>query len=396
MDFSAEAKAKDLVIEKYRYVFVVVITVFAFWLRLVFRDVESMDCRIFFEPWFDHLSATPGLTALSESFSNYSPLYLYFLKFATLLPFSKLFSIKFFPIIFDFLLAIYASKIIGLFRPYSRNLRAWSYGVMLFIPTVLINSSFWGQCDSMPAALVVAAVYYLLKRSELLAFLALGIALSFKLQAVFILPVFVICYFRRRFSLLYFLIVPAVYFVSVLPAYFAGRPLGELLAFYSSLIGFYKELTLNAPTIYQLFYGDFETYNRFGVILGLSVAFLIVSWTVLTVKELTDELILKVSLLFLILLPYILPQMHDRYFYLADVTSVIAVFALNSRKYLYISATMILVSFLSYGLFLFDRQPIVPFPWMALIMLAMICVLVGDIFIDRPDETGHGLRSEIT
>jgi len=110
---------------------------------------------------------------------------------------------------------------------------------------------------------------------------------------------------------------------------------------------------------------------------------------VLVLKDLTDEIFVKLCLLCVILIPYVLPQMHDRYFFLADVVSVIAVFAVRSRKYLYVSAAMILVSFMSYWWFLFGRDPLIPYPWMTLGMLAMLCVLVDDIFIRPMNERGE-------
>ena len=52
-------------------------------LRFSLFDFTSMDYQIFLRPWYEFIVSYGGLGALGYDFSNYSPLYLYFLTLAT-------------------------------------------------------------------------------------------------------------------------------------------------------------------------------------------------------------------------------------------------------------------------------------------------------------------------
>ena len=63
-------------------------------LRLSLFGFESGDHRIFLSSWYDSIVSNGGFSAFEYDFSNYSPLYLYFLALATYLPLPKLYAIK--------------------------------------------------------------------------------------------------------------------------------------------------------------------------------------------------------------------------------------------------------------------------------------------------------------
>ena len=66
------------------------------------------------------------------------------------------------------------------------------FAAVLFAPTVVVNSAAWGQCDSIYAAFCLGSLYFLLRQKPWWACVFFGIALSFKLQAIFFLPVLII------------------------------------------------------------------------------------------------------------------------------------------------------------------------------------------------------------
>jgi Gpi18-like mannosyltransferase len=63
---------------------------------------------------------------------------------------------------------------------------------VLFTPTVILNSSFWGQADAIHTTFLLACLYFLVTRREIPAFIAFGVAVAFKLQAIFLAPLLLI------------------------------------------------------------------------------------------------------------------------------------------------------------------------------------------------------------
>ena len=137
----------------------------AFAIRLMLRGYISGDAVTGFLPWYEYIKSQGGFPALGHSFSGYSPLYLYMLTLSELLNsmlnISELTVIKLIPIAFDFFGAFWFAKIVRLRYPRAvvGYLAALAY---LFLPTVFINSSMWGQIDGIFTALLLPAIYFLL------------------------------------------------------------------------------------------------------------------------------------------------------------------------------------------------------------------------------------------
>jgi Gpi18-like mannosyltransferase len=190
-------------------------------LRLGLFDFESADYREFLSPWYDFIVGHGGFSALQYDFSNYSPLYLYFLTLATHLPLPKLYAIKLVSISFDFLLAFFVLLIVRL-RHENRIIWLSSFFAALFAPTVFVNSALWGQADATYTSMLVASIYFAIRRRPNLSLFFFSVALSFKLQAIFLFPLFIVLCLKRRLPIYSFLIIPATYEASILPAWLAG------------------------------------------------------------------------------------------------------------------------------------------------------------------------------
>jgi Gpi18-like mannosyltransferase len=110
------------------------------------------------------------------------------------------------------------------------------FTVVLYAPTVQVNSSWRGQCDSIYAA-CLGSLYFLLRNKPWWAAIFFGLALSFKLQAIFLLPVLIIMLVLNRrlmgkkHPLLALLAVPATFAVMLVPAALAGRDWGGLMVY---------------------------------------------------------------------------------------------------------------------------------------------------------------------
>jgi Gpi18-like mannosyltransferase len=100
--------------------------------------------------------------------------------------------------------------------------------------------------------------------------------------------------------------------------------------------------------------------SNLGTIVGLVVAILIVGdwiWFNAWAKsDLNQSMILLMSLVSVALVPFVLPKMHDRYFYPADIFSLLAAFYMPGLWFLPILYQII--SSLAYIVFLFNAPPL--------------------------------------
>jgi Gpi18-like mannosyltransferase len=187
-------------------------------LRAALFGFKSDDYTFFTQLWYEFIQTRGGFPALKFPFANYAPPYLYLLAFASYFPIRSLYAIKLISVVFDFLLAVFAMLIVKL-KDERRAIRASAFFAVLFVPTVVINSSLWGQCDAIYTTFLLGSIYFVIKRNPLLALTFFSIAFSFKAQAVLLFPLFFILFLKKQISYKYFLIVPVIYFLLILPAH---------------------------------------------------------------------------------------------------------------------------------------------------------------------------------
>lgn len=131
-------------------------------------------------------------------------------------------------------------------------------------------------------------------------------------------------------------------------------------------------MTYNAPTIYQWFTGTALAQNKWvGIGLAALAVALVGGLLLWRQPTLTTTLGLQLGLVCVLAIPFFLPEMHERYFYLADVLAIIYAFYIPRAFPLPIG--MQIVSLLSYAPYLFRRTP-VGLSFMALLVLALLVV----------------------
>jgi Gpi18-like mannosyltransferase len=307
-----------------RFLLFTISTVLAVWIRFTFRGFVSDDYSIFLEPWYLTLRAQ-GFAAFHNGFSNYTPLYLYLLYFISnslryLLP---LYAIKFLSIAGDFVCAWLVQQIIVV-RYGANSLLSWiGYAAVLLLPTVILNGSAWAQSDSIFTAAILLSFLFILRHRWTLAFIAYGIALSLKLQSIFFLPFLVLLGLRGFYSWKYWIWIPLPYLIFMIPSWIAGRPLTELLTIYFSQVDMYQLLTLNAPNLYAWISPNaYALWYPLGLCVGgmAALAYLLIGWK--SKIPLTPPLLLQAAFLSLLLVPFVLPKMHERYFFPAEIFSI--------------------------------------------------------------------------
>lgn len=157
-------------------IFFVIITALAMYARISMIEFISGDFDSFLEPWFYELQKNGGLSALKLDIGNYNLPYITILALLTYLPTDPIISIKMVSIVCDFLCALAVMKIVYIVFKENKNkdfLALIVYGVVLFLPTVLLNSACWGQADSIYVAFIMLSIAALLEEKYLKAFILL-------------------------------------------------------------------------------------------------------------------------------------------------------------------------------------------------------------------------------
>lgn len=310
---------------------------------------EPGDYTFFLKPWVEFIRSHGYWQAFRFEFANYSPAYLYFLLGIAKLGGEPLIPIKLVSICFEYVAAWFIGGIA--YQKYKEDWVRWcALAVVPLLPTVLINSSYWGQCDSVYASFLVGSIYFVLRKRSFLSILFLGISFSFKLQAILLFPFYFVLLLRNRVKWYYFLLVPAVYLISLLPAYCAGRPLTELLSVFISQSEYYDSLSLQFPNLYMWISDDhYETVKWIGIL--LTCLFALLTGGLLAKKyraQLTNDYLVRLALLSAVIFPFLLPGMHERYMYVGDLLAV-AYIMYFPRKF-YNALGIPLISLFSYAL----------------------------------------------
>jgi Gpi18-like mannosyltransferase len=371
-----ETKKPPILRLKRDHIGLIVVILLALLVRKSMIAAENPDFRMFLVPWYRFIIEHGGFAALRFSFSNYTPPYLYLLALS-----ARLFGgqgdlhlpIKVIPILFDLINALLVYRLVRV--KYSTGpLPLYGVVVFLFAPTVLFNSAYWGQADALYTTGLLACTLFLVKGKELPAFLFYGLALAVKLQAIFFAPFLVVMWLYRKVFWKSFLVIPAVYLIAILPAWLAGRALLDLLLIYFKQTQTNNQLTMNAPTLYAWFPNSlYDVVLPVGLLFAAAAIGGLVYFLSRQRIDIQEEQIIALAFLSLLLTPFLLPKMHERYFYPADVLAII--FAFYYPRFFYVPVIMVLVSFFSYFPFLF-RQPVIDMPTLAFVLLALIVHLL--------------------
>ena len=369
-----EKKCINFFKEHYLLLGFFIITLLAIFLRISELNFKSDDYIAFLSPWFDYLKNNGGLHSLATYSGDYNAPYVTIIALLTYLPFNKLYLIKIVSIFFDFTLAFASAYLVYYLVP--KNKKEYSlltYSLILFSPIVFLNSALWGQCDSGYATFIVLALLYLFKEKYVKSFIFLGIAFSLKLQFIFIIPVFIILYIsKQKFSILHFLIIPIVNFILCLPAIIFGRPIKDvLLVYFNQTKTYSKYLSLNIPNIYTIVQGTPDIFYRVGFIFTIFICVLMLGYVIYKKVKWDPEKIINTSIWFIVIVTFLLPGMHDRYLYVAEILAIISLIVY--KKNLLITASLIINALIVYSGYLFKVEPF-KLPYVTIVYLIVIII----------------------
>jgi Gpi18-like mannosyltransferase/putative flippase GtrA len=357
--------------------------------RAPFLSYESGDYVRYVSPWYDTLRSS-GVHAFGRPFSDYAPTYLYLLWGATAIPASKLLAIKGLSIAFDFAMAIACVRLARTGGA-SARLTPFVFLAVLLSPTVILNSSAWGQCDAIYTAALIAGLACFASGRQGWGALAFGVSIAVKAQAVFVLPVLLVLSLRRQTPWRSWLLLPLPYLLSIVLPVLEGRSVVHMLTIYQDQGEKYRQLTLSAPSLYA-WLDVRQGFGEPGIVLGgaviLAAAVAAARWARLS----RPADLVALSAFFLVLVPFVLPRMHERYFYPADVLTI--VYALQRPSRAPVAVLVGGASLACYFPFLFGFE-ILPVAAAAGMMAGALVILAADVFAFDFVRYGPRLREAL-
>ncbi len=361
------------------------LTVLALGLRVWCLPHVTLDYENFLSTWIQFFRDNGGVFALKYSVGNYNVPYLYFLSLFSYSDMYGLYQIKLLSIFFDVILAWAGMKLVSVFTQ-DIGKRIFAFFGILFLPTVVLNGAYWGQCDSIYTAFAVLALWLALRDKPVISMICFAVSFGFKLQAIFLLPVIAVLWYQGKFSLWHALIFPAAYLVLVLPAVLLGRPFLDTLTLYLSQTGSVGSgLNYNSPSMFAFFLhdGNVKFWSIFGIAAAAVFLAAVLMWLYKKRGSVNDEVVFTAALLFAVAIPYLLPHMHDRYFFGADVLSLL--FAAAFPKLFFVPILCQFASLLGYHAYLKGRY-LFPMSYGATALIVVIVVLIAFIIYHFPAQ----------
>ena len=385
------SKFWDFIDNNVNIIYFVIIIGLALFVRWIVLKYNSGDYNMFLKPWFDELKSSGGLPGLAKDIGNYTPIYMTLLSLLTYIPVDSIISIKILSIIFDIVGAIAIRNIVLELlkdKEYKNKIAALFAGIFLFLPTVLLNSAYWCQCDQIYTSFILISILYLLRKNFKKAIIFWAIALSFKFQAILIFPLYVLIYISdRKIKFSNFLLIPLVVFALSIPkVIFTDDLLCGFKVYFDQSNTYSQYLTLNFPNFYSIFFNGIDGSNLINTpidemgTIGIAFTmfiFVTIAYFVYVKKiKFDNRAIIEFGLLSVLITTFFLPQMHERYLFIGDALGIIYLIY-NKNKY-YIPIIIEMLSLNGYMYFLFGGRAL-SFSLLGILFFVMLIVYSKDI-----------------
>lgn len=307
-----------------------------FCVRILCMTVRTYDYIDFLKPWAQAYREH-GWGAMQMGISNYNMPYQYFIALFARIPLNDLYLYKLLSVICDCGIVLSGLRIAEKLR-LNETRRAVLCAALFLLPTVWLNSALWAQCDAIYALFAILSIMFAVEDRPVLSVAMAALSFAFKLQSVFFLPLLAVFWFTGRLKFKHFFVFPVVYIVSILPAWVTGTSLSDIFSVYSDQTGIYSSrLNLNSPSFFALPYTNADNHG-FWFAFGLAAAFLfmlaVLGYALYKRRAFDNNALVICALVLCAGIPWLLPSMHERYFYLSDLLCVIVAVMLPRRWYL--------------------------------------------------------------
>lgn len=370
MMLKKEETVWDFVLHHRLKFLVILSTLLSLYARFAFRGFITGDMEWWLLPWYDTIKEGGGFSALSAQTGNYQIVYQTLIAVMTYLPIHPVYAYKLLSILFDYGLGIAAAACV--YRMSGDRFRSCvAYALTVNIPTVVLNSAAWGQCDSIYTFFLVMTFYCLLREKYTGAFLLYGLALAFKLQAVLLLPFLLFYYvWSRKFSAWKFLLSLISMAFSGIGGIVQGRSVGDLFSIYFEQAETYQEISLNYPSFWNLLAKGEEHYTELHVLCLVTTVIILGLLFVWLIQRAVPghEQQLLIACLTMYTCVIFLPAMHERYSYPVLIFALIACFV--SKRMIPMAVGLQLIDLRTYGEFFFKHETV---QWDILALMNLIC-----------------------
>jgi Gpi18-like mannosyltransferase len=231
------------------------------------------------------------------------------------------------------------------------------------------------QCDALWVAPCLMAVTASIERRHAAMLAWAGLAFAIKGQAAFLAPFFLAFLLQRRVPLHLWPIPALVAGLMLLPALLAGWPATDLLFKYVQQGTQLPTFISNAPNPWSILAALAPELGPSLVLPGFLVAAavsLTLAWSLRT--RLLDPIgIVRAALLSALVVPTVLPKMHERYFLLADVLAFVLALACRDRRSIAIAVATSVGSSLAIAAYVL-QQPMLSLVSALPTMIALVLV----------------------
>lgn len=291
--------------------------------------IVAPDLHTFLYPWIDHILSMGRIKAFAVPFSNYTPPYLYLLSAASLVTTNPLAIVKSLALL-SVLASAFAMRRLIDRRPFANEAAL----LAVLLPSVLANAAIYGQCDGYWAAACVMATVSAADARPRAMLIWFGIGLAFKLQAIFLAPFVLVMLLRHRLHLIEWPLPLAIYALAMLPAWLAGWPAADLATIYLRQGAHFNTIgTAPGPWAVVAAFHAREPMAIFALGYAAAATAAVAYVAIFARRRLHPMMTMRIALLSAMMIPYLLPKMHERYLLLADLLSfAIAVIARDRRS----------------------------------------------------------------
>lgn len=323
-------------------------------IRYSFLPLIVADMKFLLVPWYEAaaqggiavMAAQGGVPEVATQ-SNYLPLYLYIFTVVAKLGIPSVLGIKLISMAFEIPLIGAMCLLVRAASPAPRQKlnTAIAFVILCLHPLVILNASGWGQADVIYGSFAVLSVLLLAKGKNTWAMVCFSIAFAFKLQALFLLPLFVMAYFcEKKLSLWQFLLVPLVVLLTSLPMGLFGHSPFYAVTCYLGQVDIYQQPTFNHPNFYALL-GEALSQkqmiqgmiSRYGMALALASLGGMLTWLVVKKARLSRELLPLLGCWCVLCATFFMPRMHERYGFVGEMLLLCWVVSLGKpRGYAYL------------------------------------------------------------
>jgi hypothetical protein len=347
---------------------------------------------LFLEPWVAHIVRYGPIAAFAHPFSNYEPAYLYLLALGSLAHgvLATMMIVKIMSVAGSLFLALALADLLKAAGVDRRGAL-----IVLALPSIAINDTLLAQCDALWAGACILGIAAMIRGKTARAMVWCGIAIAFKAQAAFMAPVIIGAMIGRRARWWHWAVPALVFLATLVPAWLLGWPATSLLTVYFDQAAYdHIPGRLGNPWMLGTMFADHVSRDWF--VLGYGAAATVaVTIAALAARGARDpRLLILMGALAGTALPFLLPKMLERYYFLGDVMTLALALSMNNRSAWFAMLTVQMASILThlaYVYFFYDPYPALIGALFAAAGLTAMCRLAAPSFNDLVADVSRRL-----